>query len=252
MPPRLQLPPVSSGPGSPNGDAALQAGWELREESFRHGAFAVGLLLPRSADELIDEEAFDADERLPYWADLWPSARALAHFLVDSPSVPGRALELGCGAAALASRALELGCGAAALASLALAWRGASVTASDYDTAALRFAAANARRNRLPLTPAELDWRRIPDEFGTFEQVTAADVMYERRNAEALAAALPRLVSPGGIFLLADPGRAYTREFRAWMLESGWHEAEVAAREEQAAPGAPPVRVRVTEWRRVE
>lgn len=198
----------------------------------------MGLLLPRSADELIDEEAFDADERLPYWADLWPSARALALFLVDSPSVPGRALELGCGAAALAS--------------LALAWRGASVTASDYDTAALRFAAANARRNRLPLTTAELDWRRIPDELGTFEQVVAADVMYERRNAEALAAALPRLVSPGGIFLLADPGRAYTREFRAWMLESGWHEAEVTAREEQAAPGAPPVRVRVTEWRRVE
>ena len=36
------------------------------------------LLHPRSADELISEDEFDVDERLPYWADIWPSARVLA------------------------------------------------------------------------------------------------------------------------------------------------------------------------------
>ncbi len=34
---------------------------------------------PRDAVTLLNEEAFDArDEYLPYWAELWPSAIALA------------------------------------------------------------------------------------------------------------------------------------------------------------------------------
>src|SRR4051812_11335262 len=33
---------------------------------------------PRSADELIDETEFNKDERLPYWAEIWPSAFVLA------------------------------------------------------------------------------------------------------------------------------------------------------------------------------
>jgi len=46
-------------------------------------------------EELIDEEAFANDEFLPYWAELWPAARALAAAL---PPVAGlRVVELGCG-----------------------------------------------------------------------------------------------------------------------------------------------------------
>jgi hypothetical protein len=30
------------------------------------------LLRPESPEALIDEEAFDEDEFLPYWAELWP------------------------------------------------------------------------------------------------------------------------------------------------------------------------------------
>jgi len=33
---------------------------------------------PAAADALIDEKEFARDERLPYWADIWPSAVALA------------------------------------------------------------------------------------------------------------------------------------------------------------------------------
>ena len=51
-------------------ERALRERFDLREEGFVHGDFAVDLLLPRSADELIDDSAFNTDERLPYWADL--------------------------------------------------------------------------------------------------------------------------------------------------------------------------------------
>ena len=36
------------------------------------------VLRPRDAEALLDEEAFEHEEFLPYWAELWPSALALA------------------------------------------------------------------------------------------------------------------------------------------------------------------------------
>ncbi len=67
-------------------EAELRARFEVREERFEHGEWAVELILPRAADELIDESEFADDERLPYWAELWPSARGLARHLLDAPA----------------------------------------------------------------------------------------------------------------------------------------------------------------------
>lgn len=208
--------------------------FSLRAEPFSHGTFAVEMIVPRAADELIDEEDFDADERLPYWADLWPSARALARHLLDALDAPTGA---GClpvsPADGLAEppgprgRVLELGAGVA-LPSLALHSRGVEVLATDYYDDALRFARANALRNGLPpLRTALLDWRTPPAGLGRFGLVIAADVLYERRNAEALAQLLPRLLSPGGEVRLADPGRVYLGVFRERMEAAGWRMREV-------------------------
>ena len=71
----------------------------------------------RSADELIDEEAFDEDEFLPYWAELWPSGVALAERVAELDLRGARVLELGAG----------LG-----LPSLAAALGGADVLATDW------------------------------------------------------------------------------------------------------------------------
>ena len=48
-------------------------------------------------DALLDEEAFEHEEFLPYWAELWPSAIALARVLARRPLTGRRVLELGCG-----------------------------------------------------------------------------------------------------------------------------------------------------------
>lgn len=202
----------------PAPEAALRARFAVREESFTHGEFRVEMLLPRAAEELIDETEFNTDERLPYWADLWPSARALTRHLLDAPLPEGRVVELGSGVA---------------LPSLALHVRGAEMVATDYYDDALRFAEANALRNGLPALPTRhLDWRLPPADLGRFALVIAADVLYELRNAEALAALLPCVVAPGGQVLLADPGRVYLGDFRMMMFRAGWSVESVEVREE--------------------
>lgn len=199
-------------------ERALRERFDLREEGFVHGDFAVDLLLPRSADELIDDSAFNTDERLPYWADLWPSARALTRWAL--------------GATLPAAPILELGSGVG-LPSLALAWRGAAVVASDYYPEALEFARVNASRNSIPAPETLLlDWRHPPASLDVFPLILAADVLYERRNGKALAELVPRLTAPGGRVVIADPGRVHAADFFASMEARGWRIREVESVEE--------------------
>lgn len=209
-----------------------------RQPLFTHGGLTIRIALPASADELIDECAFERDERLPYWADLWPSTKALARFVIDHP--PGDAANL---------RVLELGCGAAALASLALAGHGFQVLATDYEQAAVDIVGHNAAINNVRLKVRLVDWRDPPCDLGRFDFILAADVMYEQRNAVALAEAIPGLLAPGGRFLLADPGRRYLPEFQMRMRQARFGERELAMIEERNDdPSKPATRVRILEF----
>jgi predicted nicotinamide N-methyase len=201
-------------------ETALRAEFEVREERFEHGALEMDVLLPRAADMLIDEALYEADERLPYWAELWPSARGLARHLLDNPPPETSITELGCGVA---------------LPSLALRSIGRDPLATDYYEEALRFARVNALRNGLPpLRTHELDWRRPPEARHAL--VLAADVLYEKRNCEALAALLPRILAPGGRVLLADPGRIHAGDFHNAMHLAGWSSAVIDSRTEISDP----------------
>lgn len=202
-------------------EATLRTRYDLREERFAHAGFSIDVLLPRAADALIDEAEFEADERLPYWADLWPAARALTRHLLEHPPREARILELGAGLS---------------LPSLALRGLGLHPLATDYYDEALRFAEVNAVRNGLaPLRTALLDWRR-PPPGETWDLVLAADVLYESRNAEAMAKLLPRILASGGRMLLADPGRVYIGEFQDLMEDMDWAVEEIDIRSETSDP----------------
>lgn len=165
----------------------------------------VVLRRPRDPVELLDEDAFTAgDEFIPYWAELWPSASALAR------SLHGRSLG--------GMRVLEIGCGLG-LPSVVAALRGARVTASDWAAEAVDAAAANGRRNGVEITPLVADWRQ-PSELldpGPWDLVLAADVLYEQRNLAPLGALLPALCAAGAEVLLADPGRPQAAPFVAGL-----------------------------------
>jgi predicted nicotinamide N-methyase len=165
---------------------------------------------PEIADALIDEAEFDHDERLPYWADLWPSSIALARHVADMELSGKRIVEVGCGVGLPAMAALT---------------GGAEVTATDHYTAALDFAAHNARENTgRSLSTAMLDWRepRTWEEVGTFDVLLGADVLYERRNTLPLADVVEALLAPGGEALFADPGRREAGEFLREMERRGF------------------------------
>ncbi len=108
---------------------------------------------------------------------------------------------------------LELGCGIG-LASLSAADAGFEVLATDYYADALEFTAANALANGLENVDTRLvDWRKLPDDLGTFDVVVAADVLYERPMAGLIARTLAATLAPHGLGLVADPIRRTSDSF---------------------------------------
>ena len=106
---------------------------------------------------------------------------------------------------------LELGCGLG-LPSLAAARRGADVLATDWAEDAIDLLRRNAERNDAPLRVARVRWSE-PEPLlraAPWDLVLGADLLYEERNAEQLAALLPQL---GGEVVLAEPGRPYATDF---------------------------------------
>jgi predicted nicotinamide N-methyase len=191
----------------------------------------VELMRPANAEALITEEAFEHEEYLPYWAELWASAVALAHD-VSLRALRGRPT-------------LELGCGLG-LPSIAAALAGGRVLATDWSPDAVEATAANAERNQVEIETLRCSWSE-PDaivERAPWPLVIASDVLYEQRNVDQLLDLLPRLVDETGLVLLADPGRVPAERFLAVAPERGWAVRSVAS------PRAP--RVLIHRLRRAE
>ena len=190
------------------------------------GAKSFKITYPGNADILLDHPsthaAFDADEYMPYWAELWPSSQMLGKALVEQAAkqpwpTGSTALEIGCGVGLPGIVALSLGL---------------HVIFSDYDVTALEFAARNARANGFDdFETLPLDWR-VPPEMQV-PLLLAADVIYEERNIAPLIALIKAVLAPGGMCLLSDPDRS-TRGGFCFALK----QARLAfTRQPMSAPG---------------
>lgn len=191
------------------------------------------------ADEIQDkieiEIKDEKEERLPYWAELWPSSLALAKWLYkNTHKINNRnCLDLGCG---LGFTAI---CGA---------WRGANVLAVDYEERAIRLAKENACANMHlwknrplsqgikssifqnkndfqsqnehisqidntssypPKTPdfQIMDWRDPHVPAKSFDFIWAGDILYERDFAVPVLTFLDYALSKDGVVWIAEPGR---------------------------------------------
>jgi predicted nicotinamide N-methyase len=177
--------------------AALRADLERRFRTTRRVVQLAGreleLLSPANADDLISEDDYVKDERLPYWADLWPSSQILAREVREMRLAGERVLELGCGLGFVA---------------IGAALAGAEVTATDYYDDAILFATLNvAEATGKTIAARMVDWSAMPADLGRFDVVLTSDVLYEPRYAELVASAIAATLRRGGEAIVADPGR---------------------------------------------
>lgn len=203
--------------------------FDLVTETVRVGDLEFTLTRPRSAEDLIDETDYADDERLPYWADLWPSGRVLAAELAGRPIAGARILELGAGLS---------------LPSLVALARGARPLATDWYPVALEFARANAASAGLgALETLVVDWSHPPAELfmrGPYDLVVGADIAYERRHADQLAGLIAAIAGPATAIMIADPRRPDANALVSALEDSGWayrrDERRVTGRPDEQGP----------------
>jgi predicted nicotinamide N-methyase len=182
----------------------------IREEVYLEDR-TFSLTRPGESDRLLDDPTvranFEADEYMPYWADLWPGARMLGKYLLRQSWPPGLvALEVGCGLGLPGVVALSLGM---------------RVIFSDYDATALHFAAQNARDNGFDnFETLQMDWRFPPPGLKV-PLLLASDVIYEMRNVGPLIGLVKRVLAQDGVCLLTDQDRVPAHHFRATLESEG-------------------------------
>jgi ETFB lysine methyltransferase len=196
---------------------ALTRRFRTSVEDATVDAHTFSILKPANSDDLIREEDFVKDERLPYWADVWPSSLILAGKLLELDGREKTALELGCGVG---------------LSTLAATKAGFDVLSTDYYEDALDVTRANVFRNLGKLARTRLvDWRHLPADLGAFDLVFASDVLYEKEYALLLPVILSQVLSSDGVALIADPGRVAAPDF---VVACGEH--RLVIREKETRP----------------
>lgn len=187
----------------------LERRFRTRVTPVQVGRWTIELLHPADPESLISEEDFDRDERLPYWADIWPSSVIMSRHVAMLPGAGRTFLELGSGAGLVAT--------AAALA-------GFDVTASDYYEDSLRFTRANVAHHTGREAKAELlDWRALPAKLPRYDVVVGSDILYERTYGEVVAEVIARTLKGDGVAYVTDPGRIATKDFVEECARRGLH-----------------------------
>lgn len=161
-------------------------------------------------DAMTEDASAFADERIPYWTELWPSSLVLADWLALSRAdIAGR-------------HCLDIGCGLG-LTALAGQWLGARVLGMDYEEAALNFARRNAEINGVPQPLWTLmDWRRPALARHAFARIWGGDIMYEKRFVAPVLRLLAHALAPGGAAWVAEPGRTVYEAFRHALTAASW------------------------------
>jgi predicted nicotinamide N-methyase len=149
------------------------------------------ILKPANPDDLIREEDFVMDERLPYWADVWPSSIILAGEAARTFRVWAQRTRAWVGwAEQLAATSADSMC------CRRIITRTRSMS-RERMCFAIWHPCAHATVGRL---------EALPEDLGTFDLVFASDVLYEKEYAELLPTSASAAGSRG-VALDRDPGR---------------------------------------------
>jgi len=174
-----------------------QPQWPTHIVRRTFGQFDVNLHLIDDFDAVLDHcaEIYPNDtDMIPYYADLWPSAEALAKYLTENfTTLSGSSI-------------IELGCGLG-LPSIICAKLGADVIATDFHPYNRSGFERNAAENGVSqITYTQMDWE-FPTYHKKFDMVIGSDLLYEPKQIATLTNCVKTIIKDDGIFILADPGR---------------------------------------------
>lgn len=130
----------------------------------------------------------------PYWTQVWPSALAMAEFLVKNPGyIQGKEV-------------LELAAGLG-LPSLAAAEKAKKICCSDYLPEAVETVRMSVEYNKLKNVDCRLlDWNELPDDLHP-EVVLLSDINYDPSGFDVLYEVIRKFLQKKAIIILTTPQR---------------------------------------------
>jgi predicted nicotinamide N-methyase len=150
----------------------------------------------------------------PYWSQVWPSAKALALFLLQHPYyTEGKSV-------------IELGAGLG-LPSLVAARNAAHVLCTDMVAEAVETVKQSAAHLHLSnITAEELDWRHLPQDLEA-DVLLLSDINYEPAAFAAMQNVVAVFLQKGTIVLLSTPQRLMAKDFIAPLLNHCTRQEEI-------------------------
>ncbi len=186
---------------------------ELEEKELQFGSRTFRLRKVKNLDALVEQisdELFAQDERLPYWAELWPSAIGLSHFLMRNPSLVKE------------KRVLELGVGLGLTSLILHSLSPRRLLLTDYEPEALQMTRQNFVLNQFPEPEVQLlDWR-APQLNEIFDTIVASDILYEERFFRPLILLFKKFLTFDGRVIIAEPNRTIAKKFFKMLMDFGF------------------------------
>lgn len=172
----------------------LQSPYPLIQNSFAAGP---GLFIPDPEQiQVVYQQLQEKDSStpFPYWARVWPAAKAMAAYLLENPALIDQ------------KKVLELGAGTG-LPSFCIAARAKEVTISDQDAMAVALMEKNIAALGLINTRAlQLDWNQYPPGLKA-DIILLSDINYAPADFNSLLILIQQWLQQGSTILLSTPQR---------------------------------------------
>ena len=174
----------------------------LNRISFANDSIEIFLPNPAAVKKVYEQQIEIIPETpFPYWSQVWPSAVAMAQFLVEHPAYIAH------------KKVLELAAGLG-LPSLITSRIAKEVNCTDYLQEAISTINQSIVHNKLTnITTSLLDWSKPPVPFPYYDVVLMSDVNYNPAEFEVLFSLFKTFLYQRSTIILTTPHRLLAKPF---------------------------------------
>ncbi len=177
---------------------------DSKVDTIHFGNQSIELLLPNQEEvkrvyKTLSEQ--NSNTPFPYWTQVWPSAIAMAQFIVQNPHY------------FLGKHVVELAAGLG-LPSFVVAQFAKNVYCTDYLQEAVEVMKQSATLNRIKnISCGLVDWNNITEDFPKTDVVLLSDINYNPDDFELLFRVLTTFLQQHCLIVLTTPQRLLAKPF---------------------------------------